>query len=187
MNLELVRSRMVSFLQKIIFPIKGSVLTIIFILLLSNTLNSALAQEPSLFTVGAGAFDIFDDETTAEFRMEYTFPEAQKVGIFTPFIGLSGTADAGSYIYSGIGLDLFFGSKFVITPNFAAGIYGNGDGKDLGYAIEFRSGITFAARLPDYSRIGFTFHHISNAGLDDRNPGEESILVLYSIPIAKLF
>ncbi|MBO90621.1 MAG: hypothetical protein CMM27_01785, partial [Rhodospirillaceae bacterium] len=84
MNLELVRSRMVSFLQKIIFPIKGSVLTIIFILLLSNPLNSALAQEPSLFTVGAGAFDIFDDETTAEFRMEYTFPEAQKVGIFTP-------------------------------------------------------------------------------------------------------
>ena len=92
---------MVSFLQKIIFPVKRSGLTIISILLLSSSLNSASAQEPSLFTVGAGAFDIFDDETTAEFRMEYTFPEAQKVGIFKPFIGLSGTADAGSYFIVG--------------------------------------------------------------------------------------
>ena len=56
--------------------------------------------------------------------------------------------------------------------------------KMIGQTIGYRYDVNL---LPDYSRIGFTFHHISNAGLDDRNPGEESILVLYSIPIAKLF
>ena len=64
---------------------------------------------------------------------------------------------------------------------------GNGDGKDLGNPLEFRSGITFSVRLSDYSRLGITFHHISNAGLNERNPGEESILVLYSVPITDLF
>jgi hypothetical protein len=41
--------------------------------------------------------------------------------------------------------------------------------------------------LNDNSRVGFSFHHVSNAGLDDRNPGEESLLFIYSIPILNLF
>ncbi|MBH68887.1 MAG: deacylase [Rhodospirillaceae bacterium] len=148
--------------------------------------NAALGDEPGLLTVGVGGYDLFDDETTGEFRSEYVFPDDKKIGIFAPFVGLSGTTESASYLYGGIGLDLFFGNKFVVTPNFAAGIYGNGDGKDLGHAIEFRSGINFAYRLPDYSRVGLTFHHISNAGLDERNPGEESLLILYSVPIDRL-
>ena len=52
-------------------------------------------------------------------------------------------------------------------------IYGEGDGKDLGHAIEFRSGIEVAYRFDDYSRLGLSFTHISNAGLDERNPGVE--------------
>ena len=177
---------MATLLQKVIDIYKRTLLVLMLTVLPVNT-SSVLAQEPSLFTVGAGAFDIFDDETTAEFRLEYIFPERQKIGIFTPFIGFSGTANSGSYVYSGIGVDLFFGNNFVVTPSFGAGLYGNGDGKDLGNPLEFRSGITFAARLSDYSRIGITFHHISNAGLNERNPGEESILVLYSVPITDLF
>ena len=164
---------------------EGSLLVLMLTLQPGNT-SSVLAQEPSLFTIGVGAFDIFDDETTAEFRLEYIFPERQKIGIFTPFIGFSGTANSGSYFYSGLGLDLFFGNNFVVTPNFGAGLYGNGDGKDLGNPLEFRSGMTFSVRLSDYSRLGITFHHISNAGLNERNPGEESILVLYSVPITDL-
>ena len=84
-------------------------------------------------------------------------------------------------------MDLYFDDKAILTPNFAAGIYGNGDGKDLGYAIEFRSGFNFMVALDDNSRVGFSFHHVSNAGLDDRNPGEESLLFIYSIPILNLF
>ena len=186
LKLDLGRNRMTTLMQKVINKYKGFLLVSIIMFLPVN-MSSALSQEPSLFTAGAGAFDIFDDETTAEFRFEYIFPERQKIGAFTPFIGFSGTANSGSYVYSGVGLDLFFGSNFVVTPNFGVGLYGNGDGKDLGNPLEFRSGITFSARLVDYSRIGITFHHISNAGLNERNPGEESILVLYSIPIADLF
>ena len=78
---------MATLLQKVISIYKRSLLVLMFTVLPMNT-SSGLAQEPSLFTVGVGAFDIFDDETTAEFRLEYIFPERQKIGIFTPFIDL---------------------------------------------------------------------------------------------------
>ena len=119
--------------------------------------------------------------------IEYVFSESDKINLFTPFIGFTGTAEGGTYGYAGIGVDLFFDDKLVLTPNFAAGAYGNGAGKDLGYAVEFRSGFNFMFRLDDNSRVGFSFHHISNAGLDDRNPGEESLLVIYSVPFNRLF
>ncbi|MFL2934891.1 MAG: acyloxyacyl hydrolase [Thalassobaculaceae bacterium] len=144
-------------------------------------------EEPGFLIFGAGVYDMFDDKTTGEFRLEYVFPDTDKVGLFAPFIGLSATVEGATYGYAGIGLDLYFGDKAILTPNFAAGIYGNGDGKDLGHAIEFRSGFNLMWPLHDNSRVGLSFHHVSNAGLDERNPGEESLLFIYSIPIQDLF
>ncbi|MBM85027.1 MAG: deacylase [Rhodospirillaceae bacterium] len=148
---------------------------------------NARSEEPAFLSFGVGIYDMFDDQTTAEFRVEYVFSEQRKFWILTPFLGLTGTAEGGTYGYGGIAIDIFFGRRFVVTPNFAAGIYGNGDGKDLGHAIEFRSGVAFAHRFDDFSRLGLAFHHISNAGLDERNPGEESLLLTYAMPLENLF
>ena len=107
--------------------------------------------------------------------------------MFNPFIGFSGTIEGATYAYGGIGLDVYFGNRWVGTPNFSVGIYGKGDGKDLGHALEFKSGFSFAYRFDDYSRLGIAFHHLSNAGLGNRNPGEESFLLVYSLPLTSLF
>jgi lipid A 3-O-deacylase len=157
------------------------------LLALLSPRSDARAGEPDFLTMGVGVYDMFDDQTTAEFRVEYVFSEENKLLWFTPFVGLTATAEGGTYGFAGIGIDIFFGKRFVITPNFAAGVYGNGDGKDLGHAIEFRSGANFAYRFDDYSRLGFAFHHISNAGLDERNPGEETLMLTYSIPLDSIF
>jgi hypothetical protein len=149
--------------------------------------QNVLSKESGFLNFGAGIYDMFDDETTGEFRLEYVFPDTDNVGLFTPFIGLSSTVEGATYGYAGIGLDLYFDDKVILTPNFAAGIYGNGDGKDLGHAIEFRSGFNLMLSLRDNSRVGFSFHHVSNAGLGERNPGEESLLFIYSVPIQDLF
>jgi hypothetical protein len=63
------------------------------------------------------------------------------------------------------------------------GYFEKGDGKALGNEIEFRSGGEISYRYEDRSRIGIGIHHLSNAGLGDKNPGEESFMVNYSIPI----
>jgi hypothetical protein len=149
--------------------------------------NTVLAGEPAFLSVGAGIYDVNDSETTAEGRVEYRFSENNKLWHFTPFVGLMATAEGATYGYGGIGLDLFFGNRWVLTPNFAAGLYGNGDGKDLGHAVEFRSGVELAYRFDNRSRLGLTFHHISNAGLDEQNPGTESVLLVFSMPFGTVF
>ena len=154
--------------------------------LLATTLPAA-AEEPSFLSLGVGYYDLFDDQSAGEARLEYRFSEKEKLFFFTPFVGVTATTDGGTYGYGGVGVDVFFGKRWVATPNFAVGVYGNGDGKDLGYALEFRSGLEVAYRFDDYSRLGLSFTHISNAGLDDRNPGVESLVLVYSMPFNKLF
>ena len=93
-----------------------------------------------------------------------------------------GTTDSAVYGYAGIGMDIFFGRRVVLTPNFAVGAYHDGDGKDLGHAVEFRSGLELAYRFDNRSRLGIAVHHISNASLGDSNPGTESVVLTYAIP-----
>jgi hypothetical protein len=91
--------------------------------------------------------------------------------------------DHGFHIYAGIRMDLYLTNKIVVTPSFASGLYERGDGKDLGHAIEFRSGLDLAYRRKNGARIGAEFHHLSNASLDENNPGTETFLFTYSIPL----
>ena len=149
-------------------------------LMFSILARPALAEDPAFLAFGAGYFDINDDKDAAEFRIEYR--GSSRVWLFRPIVGGMVTSDAAIYGYAGINLDLFFGRRFVLTPNFAAGFYHDGDGKDLGHTVEFRSGVELAYRFDNRSRLGVALHHISNASLDDNNPGTEILALVYSLP-----
>lgn len=138
------------------------------------------SDDPAFLSVGAGAFDALHSNTAAEFRGEYRF--SQKLWIFKPFLGMEGTTKRAFYGYGGFLVDIYFGNRWVLMPNVAFGYYDNGAGKNLGSHAEFRSGAEFAYRFNDRSRLGFTFHHISNAGISKTNPGEEEMLVVFSLP-----
>ena len=84
---------------------------------------------------------------------------------------------------AGFGVDINLTPNLVLTPNVAAGYFSRGNGTNLGSWMEFRSGAELAWRLPDRSRIGVAVHHTSNAGLTKRNPGAQSIALIYSIPL----
>ncbi|MDP6622047.1 MAG: acyloxyacyl hydrolase, partial [Alphaproteobacteria bacterium] len=64
--------------------------------------------------------------------------------------------------------------------------YHRGQGKDLGHWIEFRSQLELAYRFDDRSRLGVSLSHISNASLDDNNPGTESLMLNYAVPFHRL-
>lgn len=147
--------------------------------------GAAADGDPGFLAFSLGAFDINDDETTAEARIEYRHDG--KLLYLGPFMGLMVNADGGAYAYGGIYLDLFFGRRWVLMPNFAVGAYREGDSKDLGGTLEFRSGVEIAYRLANRSRIGIAFHHTSNASLRDVNPGTEALVFTFAIPLAKLF
>ncbi len=144
-------------------------------------MRSAAAQDPALLAIGAGVFDFDDDETAGAVSAEYLFSD--RLWLLRPLAGVMATFDGAVYAYGGFGLDLVFGGRWAVTPSLAAGLYGEGGGKDLGSVVEFRSGVQIAYRFDDDSRLGLLFHHISNAGLDDRNPGANTLMLTYSIPI----
>ena len=93
------------------------------------------------------------------------------------------TGDTAIYGYGGISLDWVFGN-FILTPSFAAGLYLDGDGKDLGHAIEFRSALEVSYQFKIRLRLGLMIYHLSNASLSDNNPGTEVLSLGYSVPFS---
>ena len=91
------------------------------------------------------------------------------------------------YGYGGFRFDAKIGRHLVITPEAAVGYWDRGGGKDLGGHVEFKTGGEIAYRFDDDSRLGFLFDHISNAGIYTKNPGVESAMLMYSIPLSRLW
>jgi hypothetical protein len=147
---------------------------------LSLAAHPARADDPDFVAVGVGGFDVNDDETTFQGRIEY---RGERLVFLKPIAGFMVTGDAGLYGYGGLLVDVYLGRRWVVTPSFAAGAYAEGDGKDLGGTLQFRSAIELAYRLDDRSRLGLAFDHISNAGLYEENPGTESLVLIYAIPL----
>ena len=141
------------------------------------------ADEPDFFAFSAGGYDINDDQTAAEFRVEYR--SDMRFWKILPFIGLAGTTDEAIYAYAGLGLDIYLGRRVVLQPNAALVGYHDGNGKDLGGEFQFRTGGEIAWRFDDWSRLAIAFHHISNAGIYDDNPGTELLVLTYSVPFTQ--
>ena len=142
---------------------------------------SAAASETEFLTLGVGDYDVYQNKHDAiELRVEYR--SNKKIWIFKPLAGLMATTDSAFYGYGGVLIDLFFGRRWVLTPSFAAGYYEDGDGRDLGYEIEFRSSVGLSYRFDNRTRVGLEFYHLSNANMGDFNPGTEVLSVVYSIP-----
>ncbi len=144
--------------------------------------SPASADDPSFLSVGVGWYDINDDQDAVDLRIEYR-SKAKLLGIVKPWVGVEVTSDIAAYAVGGILADIFIGRRVVVTPSFGVGIYADGDGKDLGHAVEFRSQIEVGYRFDDRSRVALAFGHISNASLGDKNPGTEIATIYYHIPL----
>ena len=128
----------------------------------------------------AGAFDIIDSDKAIEAGFEHRFePFTLWRQTFVPMAGIAATDEESVWAYAGLRWELSLG-RWVVAPNFAASLYEDGDGKDLGGVIEFRSGLEVARRLQNGSRVGLLFYHLSNARIYELNPGSESLVLSWS-------
>ena len=55
--------------------------------------------------------------------------------------------------------------------------YKEGEGKDLGYPLEFKSEVQVSFDLSKNTNLGMSYNHISNASLGDKNPGANSYMI----------
>ena len=97
------------------------------------------------------------------------------IGNLSPITGFLFTADNAGYFYTGVQAQYILGT-LNFTPSFTPGIYHEGDGKDLGHVIEFKSELQISLDLSQTSQLGFSYNHISNASLGDKNPGANSYM-----------
>lgn len=147
---------------------------------------SRAASQQEYLTGYAGWFDfIRQHDQAAQFGVEYRM--RPWVYGLRPTVGVNVSTDASIYGYGGINWEIeAIRNQLYVIPNFMVGAYGQGHGRDLGGALEFRSGIEVDYQLANQHRVGMAFNHISNASIYDRNPGAETLLVTYSIPLSSL-
>jgi len=129
-----------------------------------------------------GMFDFSDDGKRAslvglEHRNEDLFRDSF-LGKISPVTGAMITQENAVYFYTGIQAEYDIGILNFI-PSFTPGLYEQGDGKDLGHPLEFKSEVKFTLDLGESSNLGFSYNHISNASLGDKNPGANSYMFNY--------
>ncbi|WP_207481525.1 acyloxyacyl hydrolase [Arenibaculum pallidiluteum] len=125
---------------------------------------------------------------TVDFRAEYRYAPVWTYGGWAglrPFVGIEATADAAVYGLGGVALDLKLG-PVIVTPSFGAGLYHDGDGKDLGSILEFRSMIEVGYEFTSGYRVSVQFSHISNGGITDTNPGANVVGAYLHVPFSAL-
>ena len=97
------------------------------------------------------------------------------IGNISPITGGFITENSAAYIYTGIEWNMDMGGM-VFTPSFAPGLYHEGDGKDLGHVLEFKSEVQLSYEPYDNTSFGISYNHVSNASLGDKNPGANSYM-----------
>ncbi len=136
------------------------------------------ADESGL-SVSAGVSDFGRDHAAGEVGIEHRFRTHWCLG-FGPHVGARVTSDESIYVYAGADRRIDLGRSWFLDSTFAMGFYEAGDGKNLGGALEFRSGIAVGRRLRNGSRVGLGFFHLSNTNYYRHNPGVNSFLLRWS-------
>ena len=135
--------------------------------------------DPHQYNFYTGIFDFSDDgKRSSLFGVQHQNENLIRetfLGTLSPITGFMITADNAAYLYTGIQGEYNIG-KLNFNPSLTPGLYEQGDGKDLGHMLEFKSELQLSLDLPKNSSLGFSYNHISNASLGDKNPGANSYM-----------
>jgi lipid A 3-O-deacylase len=144
-----------------------------------------LTGAPTLLDLGSGVYDIIGNahrnETgavDAELRL------GRRWWGIGPAVGTIVDLRGGGMAYVGIDSDFALG-PVVVTPLAGLGGWWRGSSSDenLGGTFEFRLSLETAYAFDSGSRLGVRFGHISNADTHKVNPGENDLMLTYSLPL----
>ena len=131
------------------------------------------------FNVYTGMFDFSDDgKRSTLIGLQHQNEELNRdtfLGNLSPITGALITGDNAAYIYTGIQAQYKIGA-INFTPSFTPGLYHEGDGKDLGHVLEFKSEVQLSYKTSDTTNFAVSYNHVSNASLGDKNPGANSYM-----------
>ena len=146
---------------------------------------------PAYISLGLGEFNAFGvhplvgpNPRIPEVDVEYQ--SASKLFGVGALWGILANTDGGFMGYTGFYSDIAW-HRWVLTPVLGFGGYDPGRGKPLGDTFEFRLELGLAYQFKNDARLGIKFAHISNAKIAKTDPGEDEVLVTYSVPVGQIF
>ena len=127
-----------------------------------------------------GNFDFSDDKQSAYLvgfqHQDNNLIRNTFLGNVSPITGGFITENSAAYVYTGIEWNVDIGETMSFTPSFAPGLYHEGDGKDLGHILEFKSEVQASYNFSNTSSMGMSYNHISNASIGTKNPVANSYM-----------
>ena len=154
-------------------------LFLIFFTFSLNAEDLKIKEKNTEFNVYTGMFDFSDQgkrSTLVGFQHQNeNLNRDTFLGNLSPITGAFITADNAGYVYTGVQAQYKVGA-INITPSFMPGLYHAGNGKDLGHIIEFKSEVQLSIDLSRNTELGFSYNHLSNASIGDKNPGANSYM-----------
>tara|TARA_B110000971_G_C19736080_1_gene375294 strand:+ start:60 stop:575 length:516 start_codon:yes stop_codon:yes gene_type:complete len=137
----------------------------------------------SQYNFYTGNFDFSDDKQKAILfgfqHQNETLERKTFLGNISPITGGFITENSAAYIYTGVEWNYDMGSKMTFTPSFTPGLYSEGNGKDLGHIVEFKTEVQASYAISESSSFGMSYNHISNASIGEKNPGANSYMFNY--------
>lgn len=156
-----------------------------------TSLLLALTAPTSLFAgeyvLGLGYDDVLDQTGTeaAAFVVEYHFDPFYSGERASYGWGFAGQVDTDSDVFVGFGVhaNWAIGSgNWFVEGSFMPGYYDEGSsGTDLGGNVQFRSLIGIGYALTAERKLSLAIDHKSNADIEDRNPGSETLVLRYTV------
>ena len=136
--------------------------------------------DDSELNIYTGVFDFSDHKQKAGLiGLQHQNEELWRdsiIGKISPISGAFLTENNAFYLYTGIQAEYEFGG-LKITPSFTPGYYNEGNGKDLGHPVEFKSEVQLSYNITESSHLGMSYNHISNASMGKKNPGANSYML----------
>ena len=156
-----------------------SILFFLFFVFSANAEELKNYEKNTEFNVYSGMFDFSDDgKRSTLIGLQHQNENLNRdtfLGNLSPITGVLITSDNAGYVYTGVQAQYKIGI-LNITPSFTPGLYHEGDGKDLGHMLEFKSEVQLSLDLSKNTELGFSYNHLSNASLGDKNPGANSYM-----------
>ncbi len=134
-----------------------------------------------VFTVGRMNMK-YPDEGPWNAGVEYRWAPHDRWRLI-PSVGITVAEQGAAYAYATIQYDFHLGPSWTLTPLFGAGAFHSGGDLDLGYPLEFKTGLAISCRVAGRYRVGVLGYHLSNASLSEDNPGTEVVELLVGFPV----
>ena len=166
-------------MRKFALNILAIIFTFCFINFATAAEENSKDAEDTEINVFTGLFDFSDHKQKAGlFGIQHQSEELWRksfLGKLSPITGGFFTENNAYYLYTGVQAEYSLGF-LNITPSFSPGYYNEGNGKDLGHPLEFKSEVQVTFDLSESTYLGMSYNHISNASLGTKNPGANSYM-----------